>query len=206
MLQNFENNKTSDYSSNFGETKAANLKIRNIWAIISGIVLLFCIIGTNFIRVIDYGDWTKTFSLSEFCTRLNGNVNKDYAFVGKIAGGLYYLTIASLIVIGISAFVDVKKYKIIVISITLLSLFATLILVFGKGTYIGDEYSLGTDCILLIVGVVLAIKSCFADKATQHSYITSQNTGLYEYEWRCSKCDTKNTSSICKVCGTPKNK
>ncbi len=179
------------------------VKIRNMWSLISAVLLLIAMLSSEFVHYVNWGDWEKNISLSDLCSQISRGTKgweSDYKIVVVFASWMFYLTIAAFILSVLGGFIDVIIYKKWASFLSMLCFIALTIIMLNKRIiYLCDETSFGTGYYVLGAGIVIAIISIFKDNPPMHSL--TANNDLQAGEWRCPKCDTKNIGTSCKICG-----
>lgn len=201
--------------ANYSGGEIKPIRIRNKMSIIAGVVSLLTFFVGNFISATE---WREGYTLSEY-----SDLIKDWypnlEGLEKILcwfSSLLPIFLAFLIIVSfIGGFIAVNGFREWAIGLTIASTVSTFLYLFDDG--VGKAFSMiSTAWIFLIGGIIVAHISIDTDISLPKevptrklgdgvsdckldlSSISSTKVG----EWRCPKCDTKNTGSSCKTCGT----
>ncbi len=162
--------------NNYQTNQLQSIKIRNLWSLISAVLLFIAMVSSEFVHCIDWGDWEKSISLSELCTYMRAGTKgweSNYKIFFVFASCMFYLTVATFIISVLGGFIDVTNYKKWANIISILC-FAVLTIIILKGDVYGDETSLGTGYYVLCAGIVISIVSVYKNNPPMHS-LTANN-------------------------------
>lgn len=153
----------SNYQNNCYVNKGTGLN--NGCSLFAAIVLCLTLINAQFITVVDYGDYVKNYSLSEFCGLYNyfDSKNMLYNIFALMVSSMFFLVLLTTISLFISSFTNFKMARNILALITFV-IYAIFTCVFLYSDGLGDEIHFGLSYYLIWVGIVLGIISGFTDK------------------------------------------
>ena len=136
------------------QTLPLNIKIRNMWSLISAVLLFIAMVSSEFVHCVDWGDGSKRISLSDLCSLISRSTKgweSNYKIFVIFAGCMFYLTIATFIISVLGGFVEVTIYKKISGVLSALCIIVLTFVIFSKEIYISDETTLGTGYYVLVV-------------------------------------------------------
>lgn len=175
---------------------------KNLAPLISAILLFVAMISSNFVHYVDWGDFSKDISMNELCSYISRGakyLDSGYKYFAIYGSFIFYLTLATMILLILGIFIDVLIVKRITSFLLVICFIVLTIIIKINEPYISDYTTFGTGYFILATGIVISIVSLYKDKHKKHSL--SANSDLQRGEWRCPKCDAKNVGSFCKVCG-----
>ncbi len=169
-------------------------RIKNIVALIAAVVCSIPFFAELFACFEAYG-YEVSYTFLELC-KLYGDLSYCTSFgekmVACVVAVLPLLVAVLVVVLVISVFNPIIKAKRYLVTACILATITMSIFVSGesgglvfKGAYIS-----------MLVGLIMAAISCVWDKPEPHSRV------VYTGEWRCPKCDTRNSAEqkVCKAC------
>ncbi|MBE5954138.1 MAG: hypothetical protein E7257_08295 [Lachnospiraceae bacterium] len=172
----------------------STLCVKNIMAMIAAVVCFIPFAMDEFAYIGVYS-YKRTFGFIEFC-QLFGDPSYCTSLPEKMVACIIYilplLIFTSFVLLVISAFMPIIKPKRYLIIASILD--TLIMVVYSSGESGGLSFK--GAFVVLIMGLVLAVISCVWDKPESHSRV------VYNGDWRCPKCDTRNSAEqkVCKAC------
>lgn len=191
-------------------------RIKNIYSLVAGIITLVAYLGSNFIINSEWDYYEKTCSVADWCSQMSIVARHIDDTVEKLpyalSSALNVLTIAAIIVLLVGAFTNVGSIRSLIIGLDIISLVTTIFIIFDNN----GDISFSTSFYIMVVGLIVGIISASHSSSEKHYVYRPLGNGVSDSslnlsavmngyndkgEWRCLKCDTKNTGSVCKFCG-----
>lgn len=171
-------------------------RIKNIYSLVAGIITLVAYLTSSFI--IYYDGWfydEEKYSIADWCSLMSfvAKDTHDHTLIYMIMSSLNILTIATIIVLLLGAFIDVSSFRSWILTLEIVA----FVITFFAFKSVDDEYRLSSSFYILLAGLIVGIISASHASSEKHYVYRPLGKG----EWRCLKCDTKNTGSVCKFCG-----
>lgn len=190
-------------------------RIKNIYSLVAGIITLVAYLTSSFI--IYYDGWfydEEKYSIADWCSlmRLFAKDTHDHPLIYMIMSSLNILTIATIIVLLLEAFIDVSSFRSWILTLET----AVFVITFLMFKSVSDACRLSSSFYILLAGIIVGLISASHSSSEKHYIYRPLGNGVSDSslnlsavtngyngkgEWRCLKCDTKNTGSVCKFCG-----
>lgn len=191
--------------------------LRNKWALIAAIVCIISFVMGNFVVYKWHGN-DIPYGIIEFCQRIKATgyySNIAELMVIWMAAALPILAIGLTIVLVVSAFCAIPVVRLWVVIANIIGMFATFVYILMEG---GGDYAIGFSFWCLAIGMGMGAYSCTKEVSKSGmqvanaldfnlKHMASEVPLERDKEWRCPKCDTRNSNEykFCKTCGTSKS-
>ena len=198
--------------------QASSNRLKNKWSLIGAIVCILSHIMGDFVVYDGYRS-ELNYGVIEFCQRVR--VNGYYGDTAElivvwITAMFPLLSVALIVVLAVSSFCEIPTVRLWLSIANIIGIVATFLFILMEG---GGDYVMGVSFWCMIIGIGLGTYSCVKGDMENSNKLAAKaangpdfNIGLIASEvslergneWRCPKCDTRNSKDykFCKTCGT----